>query len=150
MLAVQYFDKDDIIIAGNGLYEQAQQLGLKVRVVESDGKELIAIQCTDIEGKHSDGVIGACDTADKGDDDFCAPFAKVFISRYFITDVIFTKDPVEITEPREYLNEYNGKRTRRKTSVPSLRVWENLLIFFHKKSKSSKYRLIHSSHNRGV
>ena len=54
----------------------------------------------DIAGKRPDGTIGACDTADKGDDDFCAPFAKVFGPKYFITDVLFTKDPVEVTEPR--------------------------------------------------
>ena len=54
----------------------------------------------DIVGKKPDGVLGACDTADKGDDDFCAPFAKVFGPKYFITDVLFTKDPVEVTEPR--------------------------------------------------
>lgn len=42
------FDKDNCIIAGNGVYEQAQALGLKVRVIESDGKELIAIKRTDL------------------------------------------------------------------------------------------------------
>lgn len=62
--------------------------------------ELMRFKLADIESKHPDGVIGACDTADKGDDDFCAPFAKVFGDKYFIADVVFTKDPVEITEPR--------------------------------------------------
>ena len=41
-------DKNDVIIAGNGVYEQALELGLKVRVVESDGNELIAIRRTDL------------------------------------------------------------------------------------------------------
>lgn len=41
-------DKEDCIIAGNGVYEQAQELGLKVRVIESDGTELIAIKRTDL------------------------------------------------------------------------------------------------------
>lgn len=62
--------------------------------------ELMRFKAKDIEGKHPDGVIGAGDTADKGDDDFCAPFARVFGPKYFITDVLFTKDPVEVTEPR--------------------------------------------------
>lgn len=48
----------------------------------------------------SDGNIGACDVADKGNDDLCAPFADVYGDRLFITDVVFTKDAVEITEPR--------------------------------------------------
>lgn len=42
------FDNDDCIIAGNGVYEQAQELGLKVRVIESDGTELIAIKRKDL------------------------------------------------------------------------------------------------------
>ena len=41
-------DSEDVIIAGNGVYEQAEQLGLKVRIIESDGSELIAIRRTDI------------------------------------------------------------------------------------------------------
>lgn len=42
------FDKDDCIISGNGVYKQAQELGLKVRIIESDGTELIAIKRTDL------------------------------------------------------------------------------------------------------
>lgn len=42
------FDRDDCIIAGNGVYEQARELGLKVRIIESDGTELIAIKRTDL------------------------------------------------------------------------------------------------------
>lgn len=42
------FDNDDCIIAGNGVYEQAQELGLKVRIIESDGTELIAIKRKDL------------------------------------------------------------------------------------------------------
>ena len=61
---------------------------------------LMRFKLADIAGKKPDGTLGSCDTADKGDDDFCAPFAKVFGPRYFITDVLFTKDPVEVTEPR--------------------------------------------------
>lgn len=41
-------DRDNVMIAGEGVYEQAQALGLKVRIIESDGKELIAIKRTDL------------------------------------------------------------------------------------------------------
>lgn len=41
-------DNENVIVAGNGVYEQAQELGLKVRVIESDGTELIAIKRTDL------------------------------------------------------------------------------------------------------
>ena len=43
------FDNENCIIAGNGVYEQAQVLGLKVRIIESDGTELIAIKRTDLK-----------------------------------------------------------------------------------------------------
>lgn len=41
-------DRDNVMIAGEGVYEQARSLGLSVRVIESDGKELIAIKRTDL------------------------------------------------------------------------------------------------------
>ena len=41
-------DRDNVMIAGEGVYEQAKELGLKVRIIESDGKELIAIKRTDL------------------------------------------------------------------------------------------------------
>jgi hypothetical protein len=42
-------DSENMLIAGNGVYEQAQSLGLPVRVIESDGTELIAIKRTDLK-----------------------------------------------------------------------------------------------------
>lgn len=41
-------DRDSVLIAGNGVYEEAQKLGLKVRIIESDGTELIVIKRTDL------------------------------------------------------------------------------------------------------
>lgn len=62
--------------------------------------ELKRFKLSDIQGKAPSGTIGACDVADKGNDDLCAPIAKIFEDRIFIPDIIFTKDAVEITEPR--------------------------------------------------
>lgn len=42
-------DSEDEIIGGNGVYEQAKKLGLKVRVVETDGSELVAVKRTDLK-----------------------------------------------------------------------------------------------------
>lgn len=42
-------DAENVIIGGNGVYQEAQNLGLPVRVIESDGKELIAIRRTDLQ-----------------------------------------------------------------------------------------------------
>lgn len=44
-------DADDKVIAGNGVYEQAEALGLNVRVVETDAKTLIAVKRKDLKGR---------------------------------------------------------------------------------------------------
>ncbi|MDR2139823.1 MAG: hypothetical protein LBP50_09785 [Tannerella sp.] len=41
-------DGEDCIIAGNGVYRKAQEMGLPVRIIESDGTELIAVKRTDL------------------------------------------------------------------------------------------------------
>ena len=42
-------DADNEIIGGNGVYEQAQKLNIPVRIIETDGKELIAVKRTDLK-----------------------------------------------------------------------------------------------------
>jgi DNA modification methylase len=44
-------DGDDIIRAGNGVFEQAQELGLKVRIVDASPDELIAVRRPDLRGE---------------------------------------------------------------------------------------------------
>jgi len=44
-------DGDDIVRAGNGVYEQAQNLGLKVRVVDAKPDELVAVRRRDLKGQ---------------------------------------------------------------------------------------------------
>lgn len=41
-------DNQNELIAGNGVYEQAQKLGMPVRIIETDGTELIAVKRTDL------------------------------------------------------------------------------------------------------
>lgn len=41
-------DNEDNIIAGNGIFEQSQKLGLKTRIVETDGSELVVVKRTDL------------------------------------------------------------------------------------------------------
>lgn len=41
-------DKDGCLIAGNGVYEQAEKMGIRTRVVETDGTELVVVKRTDI------------------------------------------------------------------------------------------------------
>lgn len=47
-------DGDDIIRAGNGVFEQAQELGLKVRVIEAEPDELIAVKRKDLTGEKAE------------------------------------------------------------------------------------------------
>lgn len=47
-------DGDNIIRAGNGVFEQAQQLGLKVKVVEAAPDELIAVKRPDLTGEKAE------------------------------------------------------------------------------------------------
>ena len=42
-------DSNDEIIAGNGVYEQAKAMNIPVKVVETDGTELIAVKRTDLK-----------------------------------------------------------------------------------------------------
>ena len=88
-------ETDDSIWCAEYMQEPIEAIGLLY-----PKSELNRFKLADIEGKQPDGVIGATDVADEGDDDFCAPIAKVFGTKYFITDVLFTKDNVEITEPK--------------------------------------------------
>ena len=50
-------------------------------------------------GKEPDAVIGYTDTADKGTDYLCAISSKRYGDYTYITDVVFTQEGVEITEP---------------------------------------------------
>lgn len=42
-------DKEDYIVAGNGVYEQAKALGIPIKIIESTGEELVVIKRTDLE-----------------------------------------------------------------------------------------------------
>lgn len=44
-----------------------------------------------------EGSVVYCDVADEGDDSFSAPFGKIVDQYIYVTDVVFTKDPVEKT-----------------------------------------------------
>lgn len=88
-------ETDDSIWSAEYMQEPIEAKGLLF-----PRNELMRFKRADIQGKHPDGVAGACDVADEGDDDLCAPFGPVWGDKIFITDVLFTKDPVEVTQPR--------------------------------------------------
>lgn len=41
-------DNDNEIIAGNGCFQQAEKLGIPIKIIETDGSELIALKRTDL------------------------------------------------------------------------------------------------------
>lgn len=41
-------DRDGELIAGNGVFEQAKKLGIKPKIVETDGSELVVVRRTDL------------------------------------------------------------------------------------------------------
>ncbi|MGM0409211.1 MAG: phage terminase large subunit [Bacillota bacterium] len=61
--------------------------------------ELNRFNLEDIKNHKPDAIIGFCDTADEGTDFLSFPIAKKIKGKYFITDVVFTQEPVEISEP---------------------------------------------------
>lgn len=72
--------------------------------IESKGllypiEELNRFTLTDIATKQPDGIIGFTDTADKGEDYLCSLIGRRFNEYTYITDVVFSQDGVEITEP---------------------------------------------------
>lgn len=72
--------------------------------VESKGllfpiEDLKKFNKKELATKKPDATICVVDTADKGDDSLCAPVGKKFGEYTYITDVVFTQDGVEITEP---------------------------------------------------
>lgn len=48
-----FVDGDDIVRAGNGVYEQALTMGLRVTIVDADPDELIAVRRSDLRGEQA-------------------------------------------------------------------------------------------------
>lgn len=53
----------------------------------------------DLSSKKPDGTVSFTDTADRGDDYLCSVVGRKYGDYVYITDVLFTQDGVEITEP---------------------------------------------------
>jgi predicted phage terminase large subunit-like protein len=85
---------DDFIWEAEFMQNPIESKGLLFPV-----EDLKRFSLKDLEGKKPDGIIGFTDTADKGDDSLCSPVGKRFGDYTYITDVVFSLDPVEITEP---------------------------------------------------
>lgn len=72
--------------------------------IESKGllfpvEELKRFTLKEIDGKSFDAIVGVTDTADEGTDYLSSPIGKKIGEYTYITDVVFTQDPIEVTEP---------------------------------------------------
>lgn len=66
-------DNENTAVAGNGVLEQAEKLGIPIRVIESDGSELIAVKRTDLspdDPKRKELALADNATTDASDWDF--------------------------------------------------------------------------------
>lgn len=59
-----------------------------------------------------DGIISACDVADEGEDSLCQLIGYVIGKNIYIIDVVFSQDPVEVTQPlvASMLDKYGVQR----------------------------------------
>ena len=53
----------------------------------------------EIRSKKPDGIVGVTDTAESGKDYLCSISARIYGQDFYITDVVFSQEGVEITEP---------------------------------------------------
>ncbi len=67
-----------------------------------------------IKNTRPDGVISVCDIADEGDDSLCHPVGYIYGKDIYIVDVIFSQDPIEVSQPMvaTMLDKYNVDRSR--------------------------------------
>lgn len=61
--------------------------------------ELNRFSLSELKGKAPDGIIGYTDTADQGTDYLCSLIGKRYGDYTYITNVVFTQEGVEVTEP---------------------------------------------------
>ena len=103
--------KDNNPIVFDSLYQQnpTPKEGLLLPVTE-----LKRFKKADIKDRKPDGIVLVCDVADEGDDSLCAPVGLLYGHDVYLPDVIFTQDPIEITQPRvaAALDAYSADRAR--------------------------------------
>jgi hypothetical protein len=63
-------------------------------------EELKRFNLKDIQGEEGEGVLSYVDSADEGKDSFCMVVGKIIGQAFYIIDVIFSKDNLDVTFPR--------------------------------------------------
>lgn len=105
-------DNDGEIIAGNGIYEQAQELGIKTKIIETDGSELVVVKRTDLstdDDKRKQLAIMDNSTSDSSEFDLDL-MSEDFTSGELLDMGVVTPEDVEV--------EVEDSKYTRKVSIP--------------------------------
>lgn len=106
-------DSENEIIAGNGVYEQAKKLGLKEKIIETDGTELIVVKRKDL--KSSDEKRKKLALADNSTSDLSEfdmellgeDFEMPELEEWGLDDKFINLDNIKSNEDREMPNKNN-------------------------------------------
>ncbi len=76
--------------------------------------ELKRFEMSQIKDTKPDGVVSVCDIADEGDDSLCHLVGYLYGQDVYIVDVMFTQEPIEITQPltASMIDRYNVDRSK--------------------------------------
>lgn len=111
-------DADGVIIAGNGTYEQAKELGIPLEVVEIDGKELIAVKRTDIAS--NDGAFDELGIIDNSSSDSSKFNMDELRRKYDVPAMNWLGVPVfeaSVVEAEDFFEEAPEKEKKKKKVV---------------------------------
>lgn len=92
-------DKDNYLIAGNGVYEQAQELGIPVRIIETDGKELVVVKRKDLAlGDNRRKLLALADNHASDTSEFDMDLVIENFSEDVLHDWEFSVDDIDISD----------------------------------------------------
>lgn len=137
-------DNDNEIIAGNGIYEQAQKLGIKTKIIETDGTELVVVKRTDLstnDEKRKQLAVMDNTTSDTSEFDFnllaedfeIKDFKDFGIFDSFIQDELDKKTEKENKEYK-LINNENIKNVQEQLEIFDF-DYERIIISFKKEEE---------------
>lgn len=95
-------DNDNEIIAGNGIYEQAKELGIKTKIVETDGSELVVVKRTDLSTEDEKRrKLAIMDNSTSDSSEFDVELLKVDLSIPELNDMGIEIPDISIKEEKE-------------------------------------------------
>ena len=106
-------DSENEIIAGNGVFEQAEKQNIKIKIVETDGTELIAVKRTDLKTNDKKrkklALIDnhSTDTSNFDFDVINVDFEEVELEEWGIEESLINLDNIKSNEDRQMPDKNN-------------------------------------------